>query len=100
MLKWEVLEQLTVEEWARFKKFVASRPAVYETLADGRKVEAFLESDLHEFMTVMGLIKADAEAVKDTAKEAPVQLELDFKANETKEKVNEGLPPSPPDSRP
>lgn len=79
MFKWEVLEQLTVEEWARFKQFVKSRPAVVETLSDGRKVEAFLETDLHEFMVVAGLIDKTADADVKDVEANDRQLELDLK---------------------
>jgi hypothetical protein len=64
MFKWEVLEELTVEQWAKFKAYVDSRPWVHAVLADGRKVRDYLEADLHEFMVAEGLIKADAKQLE------------------------------------
>ena len=49
MLKSELLNFLTVEQWMKFKHFAMQRPQKYVKLSDGRELVDYEERDLHEF---------------------------------------------------
>lgn len=51
MLKHDLLSLLTVEQWAKFKRFVADRPTPVYKDTDGVGHPDFLTADVHEFLT-------------------------------------------------
>ena len=50
MLKSELLDTLTIEEWCKFKSFIANRPQ--SKVIVGEDVQ-YDDNDVHEFLTVL-----------------------------------------------